>query len=157
LNDRRRKVNMKVQEYGIFVLVQYTVLTRPQSAKHANAFSMDQRNVHQIATSVSSSPLRSVEEAASEMNMKRQNNLKQLRNSVVQGVASTVIAATIWSGSIPLIDVPSSTMSFAPPQSAFAKEMASGSGSRVNKDPESLLRLGLPIANKEVCMLLVGH
>lgn len=28
---------------------------------------------------------------------------------------------------------------------ADAKEMASGSGSRVNKDPESLLRLGLPI------------
>lgn len=35
---------------------------------------------------------------------------------------------------------------------AFAKEMASGSGSRVNKDPESLLRYGLPIQNKEVCV-----
>ena len=33
---------------------------------------------------------------------------------------------------------------------ANAKEMASGSGTRVNKDPESLLRLGLPIKNKEV-------
>ncbi|KAL3906027.1 MAG: hypothetical protein SGILL_009443, partial [Bacillariaceae sp.] len=33
---------------------------------------------------------------------------------------------------------------------ASAKEMASGTGSRVNKDPESLLRLGLPIKNKEV-------
>jgi hypothetical protein len=31
-----------------------------------------------------------------------------------------------------------------------AKEMASGSGSRVNKDPESLLRYGLPIDNQEV-------
>lgn len=31
-----------------------------------------------------------------------------------------------------------------------AKEMASGTGSRVNKDPESLLRYGLPINNKEV-------
>jgi hypothetical protein len=29
-------------------------------------------------------------------------------------------------------------------------EKASGTGSRVNKDPESLLRLGLPIKNKEV-------
>jgi hypothetical protein len=38
---------------------------------------------------------------------------------------------------------------FATPP-AVAKEMASGSGSRVNKDPESLLRLGLPIKNKEV-------
>jgi hypothetical protein len=42
---------------------------------------------------------------------------------------------------------------------ASAREKASGTGSRVNKDPESLLRLGLPIKNKEVCrdivMLLV--
>ena len=36
---------------------------------------------------------------------------------------------------------------------ASAKEMASGSGTRVNKDPESLLRYGLPINNKEVRML----
>ena len=36
---------------------------------------------------------------------------------------------------------------------ANAKEMASGSGTRVNKDPESLLRLGLPIKNKEVCLV----
>jgi hypothetical protein len=34
--------------------------------------------------------------------------------------------------------------------SASAKEMASGSGSRVNKDAESLLRYSLPIKNKEV-------
>ena len=33
---------------------------------------------------------------------------------------------------------------------ADAKEMASGSGSRVNKDAESLLRYGLPIKSKEV-------
>lgn len=32
---------------------------------------------------------------------------------------------------------------------ASAKEMASGSGTRVNKDPESLLRLALPINNKD--------
>ena len=41
---------------------------------------------------------------------------------------------------------------------ASAKEKASGSGTRVNKDPESLLRYGLPINNKEVsivhCVLL---
>lgn len=34
---------------------------------------------------------------------------------------------------------------------ANAKQMASASGSRVNKDPESLLRYGLPINSKEVC------
>jgi hypothetical protein len=40
---------------------------------------------------------------------------------------------------------------------AFAKEMASGSGSRVNKDPESLLRYGLPISNPEVRVCMVGN
>jgi hypothetical protein len=33
---------------------------------------------------------------------------------------------------------------------AQAKDMASASGSRVNKDADSLLRLGLPINNKQV-------
>jgi hypothetical protein len=42
-------------------------------------------------------------------------------------------------------------------RAAFAKEMASGSGSRVNKDAESLLRYGLPIQNKEVRTLVVGY
>lgn len=37
---------------------------------------------------------------------------------------------------------------------ASAKDKASGSGSRVNKDPESLLRYGLPIQNKEVSLFL---
>ena len=36
------------------------------------------------------------------------------------------------------------------PFAASAKDKASATGSRVNKDPESLLRLGLPINNKEV-------
>lgn len=35
-----------------------------------------------------------------------------------------------------------------------AKEMASASGSRVNKDADSLLRYGLPINNKEVSFVL---
>ncbi len=34
---------------------------------------------------------------------------------------------------------------------AGAKDKASATGSRVNKDAESLLRLGLPINSKEVC------
>jgi hypothetical protein len=46
------------------------------------------------------------------------------------------------------------TMTIASPLqqqfAASAKEMASGSGSRVNKDAESLLRYGLPIKNKDV-------
>ena len=40
--------------------------------------------------------------------------------------------------------------SLGAPMAASAKELASGSGSRVNKDPLSLLRLGLPGQGKEV-------
>ena len=71
--------------------------------------------------------------------------------------ATILVTATLWSApaflvsntgdSIPswlLLDSQKSSVT------AVAKEMASGSGSRVNKDPESLLRLGLPINNKEV-------
>ena len=60
-----------------------------------------------------------------------------------QFVAAAVLSVTIWS---------TPNLPFLPPQQmqAVAKELASGSGSRVNKDPESLLRLGLPISNKEV-------
>jgi hypothetical protein len=54
----------------------------------------------------------------------------------------TLLAEQAVHHNLPLMD--STTMV------ANAKEMASGSGSRVNKDAESLLRLGLPIQNKEV-------
>lgn len=43
---------------------------------------------------------------------------------------------------------------------ANAKDKASATGSRVNKDAESLLRLGLPINSKEVCrgsILVISH
>lgn len=56
---------------------------------------------------------------------------------------SGLVAASIWSSPV---------LPFAPDMSnvAVAKEMASASGSRVNKDADSLLRYGLPINNKEV-------
>jgi hypothetical protein len=57
-------------------------------------------------------------------------------------VVDTMPASTAAFTSIPLVHLQSSA--------AHAKEMASGSGSRVNKDAESLLRYGLPIQNKEV-------
>ena len=37
---------------------------------------------------------------------------------------------------------------------ASARDKASATGSRVNKDPYSLLRLSLPIKNKEVCCVV---
>jgi hypothetical protein len=60
-------------------------------------------------------------------------------------VATAVIGLSVWGVTLPATDLP-----FVQPSAAVAKEMASGTGSRVNKDPESLLRLGLPINNKEV-------
>ena len=76
-------------------------------------------------------------------------------------LSGMALAAALWAA-------PASTMTMSPATVAFpgglgdqwtssssryvasAKEMASGSGTRVNKDPESLLRYGLPIDNSEV-------
>ena len=72
--------------------------------------------------------------------------------------ATAALAAAIWSGPNAVVG-PSMTATSHLPEGitsavvANAKEMASGSGSRVNKDPESLLRYGLPIDNKEVRQL----
>jgi hypothetical protein len=52
--------------------------------------------------------------------------------------------------SIPSSNGLSKVLVVDPSTVANAKEMASGTGSRVNKDPESLLRLALPIKSKEV-------
>jgi len=57
---------------------------------------------------------------------------------------TSFLAACVWTTSslmmTPMQQYPTAFV-------ANAKEMASGSGSRVNKDPESLLRYGLPIPN----------
>ena len=79
--------------------------------------------------------------------------------SFLRSAAATVaLAAAIWSGPNAVIGPAVSSFANLPEGItsalvANAKEMASGSGSRVNKDPESLLRYGLPIDNKEVRQL----
>ena len=50
----------------------------------------------------------------------------------------------------PLLLPPDLSPMLGSSQAVHARELASGSGSRVNKDPESLLRLGLPKQSKEV-------
>jgi hypothetical protein len=74
-----------------------------------------------------------------------------------KAVATTAITMSLWGAPLPMVQVMDQTWTDAShtnPLStmyvASAKEMASGTGSRVNKDAESLLRLGLPIQNKEV-------
>jgi len=81
-------------------------------------------------------------------------------------LAVTLISAALWSSPVALLSTSTSlgsaplsvsplTHSIRSTLVADAKEMASGSGSRVNKDPESLLRYGLPIPkDKEVSYVI---
>lgn len=73
--------------------------------------------------------------------------LETTQKHVSKAFAAALVASALWAApaAITPTNVPSPINSLAQ-----AKEMASGSGSRVNKDPESLLRYGLPINNKEV-------
>jgi hypothetical protein len=85
------------------------------------------------------------------------SNIKPLQ----MGLASLLFAVALTSTTVlsPTIMIPSSnndnhvlpSIQLTSSSVAMAKEMASGTGSRVNKDPESLLRWGLPITNQEVC------
>lgn len=81
---------------------------------------------------------------------KESNDGTSLLETLYKAMAATLVAGVLWASPAALntnvndIFTPSLTMV------ANAKEMASGSGSRVNKDPESLLRYGLPINSKEV-------
>mmetsp|Transcript_10499 Transcript_10499/g.25357 ORF Transcript_10499/g.25357 Transcript_10499/m.25357 type:complete len:444 (-) Transcript_10499:1637-2968(-) len=66
-------------------------------------------------------------------------------NLVAKAFATAAMTAFLWVAPVPLThQLPGS------PYIANAVEKASGTGSRVNKDADSLLRLGLPIKNKEV-------
>ena len=67
--------------------------------------------------------------------------------AVQKAFAACFVTASLWISPVALEQSHIPTMISS---QAAAKEMASGSGSRVNKDPESLLRYGLPINNKEV-------
>lgn len=78
--------------------------------------------------------------------------LLETRKQAQKTFAAVFVAGVLWAApaatsQVPVLGTPN-PMSMV----ACAKEMASGSGSRVNKDPESLLRYGLPINNKEVSM-----
>jgi hypothetical protein len=75
------------------------------------------------------------------------NKNHPLHVNIGKALATTfLVTASLWSAPA----VTSTSPFFPNGQQAMAKEMASGSGARVNKDAESLLRYGLPINNKEV-------
>mmetsp|Transcript_32276 Transcript_32276/g.49073 ORF Transcript_32276/g.49073 Transcript_32276/m.49073 type:complete len:496 (-) Transcript_32276:73-1560(-) len=93
------------------------------------------------------------------------NNNKEKNNPFANAIASNMVGfavatSVLWSSPAMLFSTLPSSMqnnnnnnNMMPSSSsivAMAKEKASGSGARVNKDADSLLRLGLPITNKEV-------
>lgn len=79
------------------------------------------------------------------------NTKTSLPDQMKNIMASTLVAAALWVSPPALFHNVDGPIHNIMPDTirtsivADAKEMASGSGSRVNKDPESLLRLGLPI------------
>ncbi|CAJ1962637.1 unnamed protein product [Cylindrotheca closterium] len=66
-------------------------------------------------------------------------------NVVAKALATAAMTAFLWAAPMPLTHELHGSSYIA-----NAVEKASGTGSRVNKDADSLLRLGLPIKNKEV-------
>jgi len=113
------------------------------------------------------SPVRQSRNVALSMSNEGEENpmafLRCMANTGKNVIAATAMAAAVWTS-------PASLTSIAPTISsgdnaplsivsdigtANAVEKASGTGSRVNKDAESLLRYGLPINNKEVRKLQV--
>lgn len=89
-------------------------------------------------------------------------NVDSIKQEATKSLATAFVAATLWASPTSLLGLyeqhatTTHNIPFASTVVASAKEMASASGSRVNKDPESLLRYGLPINNKEVRKLQVS-
>ena len=74
------------------------------------------------------------------------------QNQIGRLLATGLVTASLWAAPAIVQDsfVGVNAPEFMTSSVANAKQMASASGSRVNKDPESLLRYGLPINSKEV-------
>lgn len=84
------------------------------------------------------------------------DNDNAIMKDVKNVLSAAAVAAALWTSPMSLMNsIPDNSNNgiLEAARSSVvvnAKEMASGSGSRVNKDAESLLRYGLPIKNKEV-------
>ena len=68
-------------------------------------------------------------------------------NNVAKNFMAAIVAGVVWSSPL---DIPlhhNNNNQYHASVTAYAKEKASGTGSRVNKDAASLLRYGLPIDN----------
>jgi hypothetical protein len=101
----------------------------------------------------------SITNTAFDTKLNAQRNDESVSDKVKGVMASTFMAAALWASPAAVfnnVEGPAMFNDIRTTVVADAKEMASGSGSRVNKDPESLLRLGLPIPkDKEVSHTLL--
>jgi len=92
------------------------------------------------------------------------NHWRGIQDNVKSVIAATVLAGSLWASPSAVVSTigsgdgsPMWLDGITSSVVADAKEMASGSGARVNKDPESLLRYGLPIPkDKEIRKFQVG-
>jgi hypothetical protein len=85
--------------------------------------------------------------------LKAQSNAND--NLFAKAAAAACMTAFLWGSPTVMVEKMDSSNMVVPPAvieqtMASAVEKASGSGSRVNKDADSLLRYALPIKNKEV-------
>ena len=85
------------------------------------------------------------------------NNKLKINDFMAQMGATAALSMALWGAPNAFVSSQQAAgqSNMIPPMvehvfAANAKEKASGSGSRVNKDADSLLRYGLPIQNKEV-------
>lgn len=103
-----------------------------------------------ITSIVSFAPQAPIEHASVRLNAKS-NPIETALKNTLSGAA---LATALWTAPATIAGhathFPSFDNGVIASSMANAKEMASGTGSRVNKDAESLLRYGLPIDNKEV-------
>ena len=104
-----------------------------------------------ITSVVSFAPQAPINRASVQLNASP-NDLETTVKNALSGVA---LATALWTAPATLAGQTAHFPNLADngviaSSMASAKEMASGTGSRVNKDAESLLRYGLPIDNKEV-------
>lgn len=111
--------------------------------------------IHSPRAQRDSSLLSKKDASDSELEFLRGFDLDGLSRAVRGTAAAAVLAAAVWTSPASIVgptfvDGQIGDNGIVSSVVASAKEQASGSGSRVNKDPESLLRLGLPIKNKEV-------
>jgi hypothetical protein len=151
---------MKITIQALFLLGMYSIETSYAFApKSSPSFT-------HAATSSTSVPTSLHATTSTDNNNNNKNNhddifsflptTKDMKNIVTTTIMSTLLwtASPLLSSDNILSPNHNSNNNFV----ANAKEMASGSGSRVNKDPESLLRYGLPIPkDKEVRMIINNY